>query len=123
MQHRPTEDELEELLNSLDDNKTWELTDYSESSGKYEATTLTVELEYIKPLNRAVADGDSLKRIVMKEVRRLETTHESGADQNVVVENVVEEYEEEKEDVENVIENLRRLGEVYEPTKGHLRAT
>ena len=123
MQHRPTEDELEELLNSLDENTTWELADYSESSGKYEAATLTVELEYVKPLNRAVADGDSLKRIVMKEVRRLETTHESGADQNVVVENVVEEYDEEKEDVKNVIENLRRLGEVYEPAKGHLRAT
>jgi len=125
MESRPTSDEIEAVLDRIE-NKLWNVEDYTARSGKYETTTLTIEVEYVEPQNRIVETGDGLgtpKRQAKATVQRIEQEAEDGAPIDEVVKLGAESSEFTTEEIKAAIEELRRRGEVYEPKQDCLRST
>jgi len=125
MQHRPNEDEIEDALNRVG-SEAFDVVDWWEESGKFEESTLTIELEYVPPKNRVIETDDGSatpKRQAKATVQRLEDKSEDGAHIDSVIEAATEDNDFTIEAIEGAIEDLRQIGEVYEPKQDHLRST
>lgn len=76
---------------------------------------------------RAVDSGFSLEEHqMMKQMRRLIVTLEEEFDEGVPVDEIIQSAKEddmEQEKIENAIENLKQMGEAYEPRTDHLGST
>lgn len=85
------------------------MSDWDYSSGMYDTPTLELELEY-NPVAPDTDRGD-----VLDAIERIESNHDKGAPEDVVLEEI--------DAGRGVLEELKQLGEVYEPRDGHLRRT
>jgi len=57
-------------------------------------------------------------------IRDIEQEHQEGAPISAAIEAIIESFDDaDQEQATNIIEKLRRLGEVYEPKQDHLRTT
>lgn len=120
---RPTPDDIDALLDKIDAETPWKMIDYNYSSGAYDPSLLSVELEW-SPGEAHFADSES-EREAMVTVAEIcdELDRGDGAPRERVIETATERTGLSEEKVAECLEGLQQRGEVYEPAKGTLRTT
>jgi hypothetical protein len=108
--YRTVHSELNDLLDQLYGNERWSVDGYELESGAYEFPSVTIELERIPKANRPTPTG-------AKAVKEAIKKHEGP--EGAPIEAVLDEPNATEAD----LDELRRKGEVYEPTKGKVRTT
>jgi len=119
---KPSTEDIESLVEhaAIDD---WSVVDWNASMGAYDATEVTLTIEYNPlPLVERVPTLEAATA-VKEVIALLEDEHSSGASIDSVISESTEHLDVTVDEATDEIETLRRKGEVYEPTSGRLRTT
>jgi DNA replicative helicase MCM subunit Mcm2 (Cdc46/Mcm family) len=122
MTDEPTPDDKDELLETIQNvDVAWDVSDWEYESGRYDESTMLVEVTWSPPEPAALEMGEiqNLKTLIAK----IESEHEDGAPLNTVLKAANDEFGWDVPHVSDEIDALRTKGEVYEPKPDHLRTT
>jgi len=115
MTDRPTNDDIDSILDELDAKTDWSVEDYHHEGGMGETASLQVTLEWR-------GDHGNLTPGVIRVVK--EAIDDCEGDEGAPVDRVIEQAKSNGvDDPEPVLDKLKGMGEVYEPSKGKLRRT
>lgn len=121
---KPQRNEINDLLDDLEDEG-WYVLDYNPSVDPFDPLRVKIHVERryhdveIEPpgfVGRELADAKHV-------LRYLESDHEDGAPIDEAVDALVVELEIADGQADELIEDLRERGELYEPETGFLRTT
>lgn len=112
---RPAPNDVESYLEDIERDG-WSVEDYSASYGQSDPVTITVELEWSKPLpSRGHA---KIKRLIQE----IEDEFDTGAPVQTVIDEADAEHDITPSQAEHIVEDLKERGELYQPNKDRLRA-
>jgi len=117
----PTPDDIDALVAQIDDNTPWDVEDWQHTTGRYDAATVTLEVEWDPLAALDPKDSLDLARTAKEIVEQNENGE--GVPINTVVERVVESSDVNEDMAHEAIDKLKQKGEVYEPRTDHLRST
>lgn len=121
MSDDPSPEDIQSLVEQIDDNTPWDVQDWTHTTGRWDAATITVEAEW-DPLAALSPEENSDLAMAAKQFIR-EDEHEEGAPVDDVIESLTTEFDVSDAVAQEAIEALKQRGEVYEPRTDFLRST
>lgn len=110
----PSPENVERYLDSIETGH-WKVTDYTAEYGRGEPLSLNIEVEWETGIQ--TYESEKQRRIV----KATKEVVGDGEDIEAVLAGVQAECDVSAEDVADVVEMLKRRGEVYQPARGTLR--
>jgi replicative DNA helicase Mcm len=119
-QDRPTPDDIDELIATITNLRPeWDVDDWTHEGGMHDDDTLTVTVSWDADAALEHADQPT----VLDRVAALEAEYDRGAPIDNLINEFIDRDGWSVERIDRRIEQLRRQGELYEPSEGFLRKT
>lgn len=116
MTDNPSETDVESLAEQID-ARPWSVEGYTFEGGSDDSFTVTLEVEWVGTRRHDRAD----RREVIAVVEQLEDQYDEGAPLSVIYDRAAD-RDVARDTAAEIVDELRRQGDVYEPTTDHLRS-